>query len=83
MRTSKKKGCVVFVIEKYYTPEEIAELLTVSPQTVRRWVQHGKMKGVHLNQKIIRVKESDLVDFLENQSIKPLRRSGKAPKEVK
>lgn len=61
------------MIEKYYTPEEIAELLTVSPQTVRRWVQHGKMKGAHLNQKVIRVKESDLVEFLEKKSMEPIK----------
>ena len=69
------------MIEKYYTPEKIAEILTVSPQTVRRWAQAGKLKAVHLNQKNIRVKESDLEEFLERQSVKPTKKAKKQPEK--
>lgn len=66
------------MIKKYYTPEEIAEILSVTLQTVRRWARAGNLKAVHLNQKNIRVKESDLEEFLERQSVQPTKKAKKA-----
>ena len=72
------------MIEKYYTPEEIAEILSVTSQTVRRWAQSGKLRAAHLSQKNIRVKESDLEAFLEQQSSAPVKKTvERAEKESK
>jgi excisionase family DNA binding protein len=31
--------------EKYYTVEEVADILNVSPRTVRRWIRHKVIKS--------------------------------------
>ncbi len=33
-------------MEKYLTPEEVAELLAVSPKSIREWLRSGKIKGI-------------------------------------
>jgi excisionase family DNA binding protein len=36
--------------EKYYLKsEEVAEILDVNPETVRRWLRSGKMEGLKIN----------------------------------
>ncbi|HEX4607537.1 MAG TPA: helix-turn-helix domain-containing protein [Urbifossiella sp.] len=32
--------------ERLYTPDEVAELLSVSLRSVRRWTRTGRLKGV-------------------------------------
>jgi excisionase family DNA binding protein len=70
------------VLEKYYTPDEVGELLSVTPQTVKRWARAGKLNVVYLNQKNMRIKESELEAFLEQQTKKPVRKAKKQPEEV-
>ncbi|MBT1279310.1 helix-turn-helix domain-containing protein [Thermoanaerobacter sp. CM-CNRG TB177] len=46
-------------MEKLYTPEELAELLKVSRETVYNWLRSGKLKGI----KVVnfwRIPESEL-----------------------
>jgi excisionase family DNA binding protein len=51
-------------MEKVLTPEEAAELLQVSPFTVRKWLRSGKLKGVKAG-RVWRIREKDLIEFLE------------------
>lgn len=51
----------------YYTVEQVAELLKVSPQTVRRLIREGQLKAVRVGIQL-RVKKEELDRFLENQS---------------
>ena len=53
-------------INKLLTTEEIAELLQVHVKTVRDWISNGELKAFNLG-KAYRVKESDLVEFLETR----------------
>jgi len=49
---------------KIYTPEEVAEILKVRPQTVLKWLRQGIMPGSKI-QKKWRITEEDLKLFLE------------------
>lgn len=52
--------------DKYYTTEEIAELLKVTPESVRRWVRSGQLVSVKLGGKFIRVSQEDLDRFIQS-----------------
>lgn len=45
------------------TPEEVAERLKVSRETVLRWLRNGELKGVKAG-KLWRVREEDLQEFI-------------------
>ncbi|MCC3145767.1 helix-turn-helix domain-containing protein [Halanaerobium sp. Z-7514] len=49
-----------------YTPDEIAEKLKISEQTVRRYLREEKIKGFKLGNSW-RVKEKDLLEFIDGQ----------------
>lgn len=48
------------VEEKTFTPEEVADKLRLSVETVRRWLRSGRLKGKKLGPKTWRIAESDL-----------------------
>ena len=50
--------------EKFYTIEQVAEMLQVVYLTVYRWIQDGKLKAVKAG-KQYRIRQSDLDKFLE------------------
>jgi putative molybdopterin biosynthesis protein len=49
--------------EKYYTIEEVAEMLKVVYLTVYRWIQDGKLKAYKAG-KQYRINKSDLDRFI-------------------
>ena len=51
---------------KYYTAEEVAEILKVTTESVRRWIRDGKLKSVKLSGKFIRISQDDLDTFTES-----------------
>lgn len=50
--------------ENYLTVDEAASVLKVDPETVRRWLNAGRLKGVKPAGQW-RIAESDLQDFLK------------------
>ena len=50
--------------EKYYTPQEIAELLKINYMTVYRWIRAGKLEAYQV-QKQYRIREADFNRFME------------------
>ena len=52
--------------QTYYTTEEVADLLKVNKESVRRWVRSGKLKAVKLSGKFIRISQDDLNQFVED-----------------
>jgi len=52
-------------VEKYYSTEDVAEILGFKEKTVREWLRTGKLKGKKVG-RLWRVKESDLEDFITN-----------------
>lgn len=49
--------------EKYYTTQEIADLLKVAYMTVYRWIRAGKLEAYQV-QKHYRIKEADFKKFM-------------------
>jgi excisionase family DNA binding protein len=57
---------------KFYTTEEIAELLKTSPKQVIRWIQgiqvNEPLEAIKINREY-RIQETDLLDFLKQHSV--------------
>lgn len=51
--------------QTYYTTEEVADMLKVNTESVRRWVRDGKLRAVKLSGKFIRISQEDLNSFVE------------------
>ena len=51
-------------LERIFTPDQVAERLSVSPKTVKDWLRAGKLKGVKAG-RLWRVRERDLEAFLD------------------
>ena len=51
--------------QRFYTTKEVAKLLRVDPESVRRYVRSGKLRAVKLGGKFIRVDRTDLDIFIE------------------
>lgn len=54
-----------FSEQRFYTTEDVAKLLQVDPESVRRYVRRGDLKAVKLGGKFIRIDKSDLNMFIE------------------
>ncbi len=52
--------------QRFYTTEEVAKILQVDPETVRRYVRKGNLKAVKLGGKFIRIDKDDLEIFIKN-----------------
>lgn len=52
-------------LEKLYTVNEVAEILNVSPMTVRSYIKCEQLKATKIS-RVYRVKQSDLNYFIEN-----------------
>jgi acetyl-CoA synthetase len=48
----------------FYTVDEVAEKLKVDAETVRRWLQDEKLKGVKMG-KSWRISESALIEYMK------------------
>ena len=51
---------------KLFTVEEIAQLLKLNPETIRRYIKKGILKAVKLERQY-RIKEEDLSNFLKGK----------------
>lgn len=50
-----------------YTVKEAAEMLSVHPNTIRKWVQSGKLPAQRFGQRTIRINLSDIQGRKENE----------------
>ena len=66
-----------FNSEKLLTPNEVAELLLVSPTTVRFWAQKGSIKALTTPGGHRRFKYEDVEDFAISRGMNLQERSGK------
>lgn len=51
--------------QRFYTTEEVAQILKVDPESVRRYVRSKKLRAIKLGGKFIRIEKKDLNKFLE------------------
>ena len=63
--------------KSYFTPAEVAEMLMVSPITVRKWAQDGELKAVTTPGGHRRFKWADIQDFSKKRELKLLTVSNK------
>lgn len=54
------------IIDKLLTPEEVAEILQVTPKTIRQYITKGMLTAAKLGN-VWRIDESDLKIFIEQQ----------------
>ena len=54
------------VQQRFYTTDEVAGILKVDPESVRRYVRSNKLRAVRLGGKFIRVEKADLDRFIED-----------------
>ncbi len=55
--------------EQVLTPDEAARILKVSPQTVRRWLRDGSIKGTKVGGgKLWRISQATIDNFLESSN---------------
>lgn len=52
---------------KFYTIQETAEVLNVTPQTVRAYIKQGKLKGQRIGRPIL-ITEKNLKEFLKESN---------------
>lgn len=52
-------------MEKYYTPEQVAELLQVKVTTVWTWIKKGKLKASSVG-RLYRIAESSVKQLFNN-----------------
>ena len=62
-RKGRKEQC--HMDEKFFTPKEVAELLGVHPQTVRKWYQSGQLECYRVGR--VRISDSQLERFLQKR----------------
>lgn len=55
------------MLDKIFTPAQIADLLQVAEKTVYRWLDSGKLRGVKLG-RLWRIREEHLEDFLKKNT---------------
>ncbi len=55
--------------EQSLTPEEAAKILKVSPQTLRRWLRTGSIRGTKVGDgKLWRISQSTIDQYLESSN---------------
>lgn len=52
------------MIDKMLSPEEVAERLAVTPNTVRGWLRDGTLNGVKIGKKVWRINETELKRYI-------------------
>lgn len=56
--------------QRFYTTHEVARLLKIDPESVRRYVRSNKLRAVKLGGKFIRIDKVDLDRFIEHLKTK-------------
>lgn len=50
-----------------FTASQVGELCQVTVETVRSWLNHGKLKGIQLDGGYWRIRKTDLIEFLNER----------------
>ena len=55
------------MIKPVMTVEEVAEILQVNPQTVRKLIKEGKLKSFYVGS-LVRIRKEDLEEYMRSAS---------------
>jgi excisionase family DNA binding protein len=58
-----------------YSVREVASLLGVHPETIRRLIHEGRLEAVRVG-RVLRVEQHEVDGFLVRQRVKPVRLAG-------
>lgn len=47
--------------KRTFTPAEVAEIMSVTVQTVRNWIDDGRLPCIRINRKVCRIRRGDLL----------------------
>jgi excisionase family DNA binding protein len=53
---------------EFYTPGQVAEMLQVSPATVRRWIREGQLPAQRVGPRLYRIRREDVAPNLIRQA---------------
>lgn len=56
--------------QRFYTTDDVATMLKIDPESVRRYVRSGKLRAMKLGGKFIRIEKIDLDRFIEDLKTK-------------
>lgn len=57
-------------MEQFFTVDEVAEQLRVHPETVRRWLREGRLKGLRISRRGgWRVRPESVSEMLEGMTL--------------
>ena len=62
--------------EKFFTTEQVANILQVHPFTILKFIKSGKLQGIKIG-RVYRIKESAIDSFLEERMTKGKNGNGK------
>lgn len=65
LEPERESGAEIPKQQRFYTTLEVARLLQVDPESIRRYVRSGKLRAVKLGGKFIRIEKADLDKFIE------------------
>lgn len=68
--------------EKFFTTEQVANILQVHPFTILKFIKQGKLKSIKLG-RVYRTKESDIKNFLEERMTVASKKAENKPKQEK
>jgi excisionase family DNA binding protein len=58
--------------QSFYTTDDVAKMLKIDPESVRRYVRSGKLRAMKLGGKFIRIEKIDLDRFIEELKTKKI-----------
>jgi excisionase family DNA binding protein len=58
--------------QRFYTTDDVAKMLKIDPESVRRYVRSGKLRAMKLGGKFIRIEKIDLDRFIEELKTKKI-----------
>jgi excisionase family DNA binding protein len=53
-------------MDEFLTVAEVAELLKLNQQTIRPWIDRGKLPAARLGERRVRIKRSDLEQLIQD-----------------
>lgn len=68
--------------QKFYTTEQVANVLQVHPFTILKFIKQGKLNGIKIG-RMYRIQESEVKRFLEERMTSASVKPSKAKKELK
>jgi excisionase family DNA binding protein len=54
--------------KRFFRIDEVAHIIGVTPQTVRNWIDEGRLKCCRFTKQTLRVKREDLLIIISSES---------------